>query len=30
MHIDGECFCGKVAYRAKLVSPEIGLCHCTD
>jgi hypothetical protein len=30
MQIDGECFCGKIAYRAELVSPEIGLCHCSD
>lgn len=30
MHIDGECFCGAIAYEAELVSPEIGLCHCTD
>ncbi len=30
MHIDGECFCGAVAYEADLVSPEIGLCHCSD
>lgn len=30
MHIDGECFCGAVAYEANLVSPEIGLCHCSD
>lgn len=30
MHIDGECFCGAIAYEAVLVSPEIGLCHCSD
>lgn len=30
MRIDGQCFCGAVAYEAMLVSPEIGLCHCSD
>lgn len=30
MHIDGQCFCGKVAYEAELVSPDISLCHCSD
>ncbi len=30
MRIDGECFCGKIAYEAELTSPEISICHCSD
>lgn len=30
MRIDGQCFCGAVAYEAVLVSPDIAICHCSD
>ena len=30
MKINGQCFCGAIAYQATLVSPDISLCHCSD
>lgn len=30
MNITGECHCGAIAFRARLVSPDIAICHCTD
>ena len=28
--VSGGCYCGKVRYRAKLVSSEITECHCSQ
>ena len=30
MNITGQCHCGAIAYRARLVSTAIAICHCTD
>ncbi|MCA8926515.1 MAG: GFA family protein [Alphaproteobacteria bacterium] len=30
MHIDGQCFCGHVAYEAEADPARTVVCHCTD
>lgn len=30
MKIDGECYCGEIAFEAELNPDHVGLCHCTD
>ena len=30
MQISGQCHCGAIAYRARLLSDEIAICHCSD
>ncbi|WP_298255981.1 GFA family protein [uncultured Litoreibacter sp.] len=27
--ISGKCMCGAVTYRAQLIEPELGACHCS-
>ncbi|MBB4009534.1 GFA family protein [Allorhizobium taibaishanense] len=30
MHIDGQCHCGHVTYKAEIDPENVGICHCTD
>lgn len=30
IRVTGGCYCGKVRYRARLTSPEITECHCSQ
>jgi len=30
MQIDGQCHCGRVAYRAEIDPAKVSICHCTD
>jgi hypothetical protein len=30
MQIDGQCHCGRVAYRAEIDPADVSICHCTD
>lgn len=30
MKIDGECFCGAIAFEAEIDPDNIQACHCTD
>jgi hypothetical protein len=30
MHIDGQCHCGRVTYKAEIDPAKISICHCTD
>ncbi len=30
MHIDGQCHCGRVTYRADIDPERVSICHCTD
>jgi hypothetical protein len=30
MHIDGQCHCGRVTYRAEIDPAKVSICHCTD
>lgn len=30
MHIEGECHCGFVTYKAEIDPEHIAICHCTD
>ncbi|MEP3345936.1 MAG: GFA family protein [Litoreibacter sp.] len=27
--ISGKCMCGAVSYRAQIIEPELGACHCS-
>ena len=30
MKIDGQCFCGAIAYEAEVAPENVQACHCTD
>ncbi|HEY4123753.1 MAG TPA: GFA family protein, partial [Rhizomicrobium sp.] len=30
MKVDGECHCGKIAYRAAIDPERASICNCTD
>jgi hypothetical protein len=30
MHIDGQCHCGRVTYKAEIDPDGVAICHCTD
>ena len=30
MKIDGQCYCGEIAFEAELDPAKVGVCHCSD
>jgi len=30
MHIDGQCHCGLVTFKAEIDPQAVSICHCTD
>lgn len=30
MHVDGHCYCGKIAFEAEADPETVLVCHCTD
>jgi len=30
MHVDGHCYCGKIAFEAEADPATVTVCHCTD
>jgi hypothetical protein len=30
MHIDGQCYCGRVTFEADIDPSKVSVCHCTD
>jgi hypothetical protein len=30
MHVDGNCHCGQITFRAEVDPEQIEICHCTD
>jgi len=30
MHVEGNCHCGQIKFRAEVDPDQVEICHCTD